>query len=372
MSDFTFKTLGIPDYIIKSLEEIGYKQPTEIQTSVIPYLLEFNSDLIGQAHTGTGKTAAFSIPIINRVDANNATIQSLILAPTRELCQQIQKEIFKLTKHTNGVFSTAVYGGEKIEIQLSKLSRPTQILVATPGRLLDLIERNAVNLNSVTTVVLDEADEMLKLGFQKDVEKILKKTHLNSFTWLFSATIPNSLELIISNYLSKDAKRVQISNQNIVNKDIEHQFFICQPKMKIEYLQMFLKTQPKKNGVFFTRTKASAQFVFDKLSKNNLNIGVIHGDLNQSDREKMIRMFKKGSLQYLVATDIAARGIDIKGLSFVVHYELPDDIENYTHRSGRTGRAGNKGISISFIEKSEIKRIFKIESTLNIKFNQIK
>ena len=372
MSDFTFKTLGIPDYIIKSLEEIGYKQPTDIQTSVIPYLLEFNSDLIGQAQTGTGKTAAFSIPIINRVDANDATIQSLILAPTRELCQQIQKEIFKLTKHTNGVFSTAVYGGEKIEIQLSKLSRPTQILVATPGRLLDLIERKAVNLNSVTTVVLDEADEMLKLGFQKDVETILKKTHLNSFTWLFSATIPNSLELIISNYLSKDAKRFQISKQNTVNLDIEHQYFICQPKMKIEYLQLFLKTQPKKNGIFFTRTKASAQFVYDKLLKNNLNIGVLHGDLMQSEREKMIRMFKKGSLQYLVSTDIAARGIDVKGLSFVFHYELPDDIENYTHRSGRTGRAGNKGISISFIEKSELKRIYKIESLLNIKFAQIK
>ncbi len=372
MSNLTFKDLDIPDYILKAINEIGYLNPTEIQKQVIPYLSEMNSDFVGQAQTGTGKTAAFAIPIIKKSDSKIASIQSLILAPTRELCQQIQKEVFKLTKYTTGIFSTAVFGGEKIEIQISKLSKPTQILVATPGRLIDLLERNVISLDSVKTVVLDEADEMLKLGFQKDVEKILKKTHLNSFTWLFSATIPNSLELIISNYLSKDAKRVQISNQNIVNKDIEHQFFICQPKMKIEYLQMFLKTQPKKNGVFFTRTKASAQFVFDKLSKNNLNIGVIHGDLNQSDREKMIRMFKKGSLQYLVATDIAARGIDIKGLSFVVHYELPDDIENYTHRSGRTGRAGNKGISISFIEKSEIKRIFKIESTLNIKFNQIK
>lgn len=372
MSENTFKTLGVPDYLIKSIDEIGYKLPTEIQTLVIPYLLEFNTDLVGQAQTGTGKTAAFSIPIINRINANDSTIQSLILAPTRELCQQIQKEIFKLTKYTNGVFSTAVYGGEKIELQLSKLSRPTQILVATPGRLLDLIERNAVNLKTVTTVVLDEADEMLKLGFQKDVETILKKTHLNSFTWLFSATIPTSLETIISNYLSKDAKRFQISKNKTVNLDIEHQYFICQPKMKIEYLQLFLKTQPKKNGVFFTRTKASAQFVYDKLLKNHLNVGVLHGDLMQSEREKMIRMFKKGSLQYLVCTDIAARGIDIKGLSFVLHYELPDDIENYTHRSGRTGRAGNKGISIAFIEKTEIKRIYKIESLLNIKFTQIK
>ena len=372
MSEITFNTLGVPDYLLKSIDEIGYKLPTEIQTLVIPYLIDYNSDLVGQAQTGTGKTAAFSIPIINRINANNSDIQSLILAPTRELCQQIQKEIFKLTKYTNGVFSTAVYGGEKIEIQLSKLSKPTQILVATPGRLIDLIERDAVNLKTVTTVVLDEADEMLKLGFQKDVETILKKTHLNSFTWLFSATIPSSLEMIISNYLSEDAKRFQISKKNTVNLDIEHQYFICQPKMKIEYLQLFLKSQPKKNGVFFTRTKASAQFVYDKLLKNNLNVGVLHGDLMQSEREKMVRMFKKGSLQYLVCTDIAARGIDVKGLAFVVHYELPDDIENYTHRSGRTGRAGNKGISIAFIEKSELKRIYNIESTLKIKFSQVK
>lgn len=372
MSENTFKSLGIPDYLVKSINELGYNTPTEIQSLVIPYLLEFNTDLVGQAQTGTGKTAAFAIPIINRIKSSESSIQALILAPTRELCQQIQKEIFKLTKYTNGVFSTAVYGGEKIEIQLSKLSKPTQILVATPGRLLDLIERNAINLEYVNTVVLDEADEMLKLGFQKDVEFILKKTHLNSFTWLFSATIPENLELIISNYLSKDAKRIQISKKNSVNVNIEHQYFICQPKMKIEYLQLFLKTQPKKNGIFFTRTKASAQFVYDKLLKNNLNIGVLHGDLMQSEREKMIRMFKKGSLQYLVSTDIAARGIDVKGLSFVLHYELPDDIENYTHRSGRTGRAGNKGISICFIEKSELKRIFKLQSILNIKFSQIK
>lgn len=372
MSENTFKSLGTPDYLVKSINEIGYISPTEIQTLVIPYLLQFNTDLVGQAQTGTGKTAAFSIPIINRVKSDVSSIQALILAPTRELCQQIQKEIFKLTKYTNGVFSTAVYGGEKIEIQLSKLSKPTQILVATPGRLIDLLERNALNLKSVNTVVLDEADEMLKLGFQKDVEFILKKTHLNSFTWLFSATIPDNLEIIISNYLSKDAKRIQVSKKNTVNVDIEHQYFICHPKMKIEYLQVFLKSQPKKNGIFFTRTKASAQFVYDKLLKNNLNVGVLHGDLMQSEREKMIRMFKKGSLQYLVSTDIAARGIDVKGLSFVLHYELPDDIENYTHRSGRTGRAGNKGISISFIEKSELKRIFKLESLLNIKFTQIK
>lgn len=372
MTEMNFKDLGIPEYILKAINDIGYKSPSDIQQQVIPYLLNYNSDIVGQAQTGTGKTAAFAIPIISNADSKSASIQVLVLAPTRELCQQIQKEIFKLTKYTTGVFSTAVYGGEKIDLQIAKLSKPTQILVATPGRLLDLLDKNVITLEQVKTVILDEADEMLKLGFQKDVEKILKQTHLNSFTWLFSATIPNSLELIIQNYLSLDAKRFHVSTKNEVNQNIEHQFFICPPKQKVEYIQMFLKTQPKKNGIFFTRTKASAQFVYDKLSKFNLNIGVLHGDLMQSEREKVIRMFKKGSLQYIVATDIAARGIDVKGLSFVLHYELPDDIENYTHRSGRTGRAGNKGISIVFVDKSEIRRVHKIEQTLNLKFLQIK
>jgi ATP-dependent RNA helicase DeaD len=367
-----FNELGTPDYIIKALNEIQVNNPTDIQKIVLPYLNEYNSDVIARAQTGTGKTLAFSIPIVKRINAKDASIQSLILAPTRELCQQIYKEIFKITKYTTGVYTTAVYGGEKIEIQLSKLAKPTQILVATPGRLLDLLDRNAINLKSVHTVVLDEADEMLKMGFQKEVETILKKTHLNSFTWLFSATLPTSLSLIIEQYLSKDAKTFLVDTKNEVNKDIEHQYFICDPKLKIEYIQLFLKTQPKKNGIFFTRTKASAQFVYDKLSKLKLSVGVLHGDLTQKDREKVLRMLKNGSIQYLIATDIAARGIDIKGLNFVLHYELPDDLENYIHRSGRTGRAKQKGISISFIEKKEITRISKIQNILNIKFTQVK
>lgn len=224
----------------------------------------------------------------------------------------------------------------------------------------------------MNTVVLDEADEMLKMGFQKDVEKILQQTHKNSFTWLFSATIPNELELIISKYLSEDVKRIQVNKQKNMNEDVEHQYFICDPKLKVDYLAHFLKTQPNKSGIFFTRTKASAQFLTDKLAKMNFSVVAIHGDLEQRDRDKAMRMFKKGTFQFLVATDIAARGIDIDDLSFVVHYELPDDIENYTHRSGRTARAGKKGISIAFIESKEIKRIRKIEQELSIRFHQIK
>jgi ATP-dependent RNA helicase DeaD len=346
--------------------------PTEIQEKAIPFLLEYNSDFIGQAQTGTGKTATFGIPIIQKMDAKNPTAQALILAPTRELCQQIAKQLFKFTKFTNGIYVQAIYGGEKIDIQLKALSRPTQIIVATPGRLLDILERKAVSLTNVNKVVLDEADEMLKMGFQKDVETILQQTHKNSFTWLFSATIPNELELIISKYLSEDVKRIQVNKQKNINEGVEHQYFICDPKLKVDYLAHFLKTQPNKSGIFFTRTKASAQFLTDKLAKMNFSVVAIHGDLEQRDRDKAMRMFKKGTFQFLVATDIAARGIDIDDLSFVVHYELPDDIENYTHRSGRTARAGKKGISIAFIESKEIKRIRKIEQELSIRFHQIK
>lgn len=367
-----FKSLGVEDYIIKALSEINITNPTEIQEKAVPFLLEYNSDFIGQAQTGTGKTATFGIPIIQKMDSKNPHAQALILAPTRELCQQISKQLFKFTKYTTGIFVQAVYGGEKIDIQLKGLSRPTQIVVATPGRLIDLLDRKAISLKDVNTVVLDEADEMLKMGFQKDVETILKQTHKNSFTWLFSATIPNELELIISRYLSEDAKRIQVNKQKNMNEGIEHQYFICDPKFKVDYLAHFLKTQPGKSGIFFTRTKASAQFLSDKLAKMNFSVVAIHGDLEQRDRDKAMRMFKKGSFQFLVATDIAARGIDVDDLAFVVHYELPDDIENYTHRSGRTARAGKRGISIAFIESKEIKRIRKIEQELAIRFHQIK
>lgn len=367
-----FKELGVEDYIIKALTEINICEPTEIQEKAIPFLLNYNSDFIGQAQTGTGKTATFGIPILQKIDSQNPNVQALILAPTRELCQQISKQIFKFTKYTTGVYTQAVYGGEKIEIQLKGLSRPTQIIVATPGRLIDILERGGVSLKNVNTVVLDEADEMLKMGFKKDVEFILNKTHKNSFTWLFSATLPEELELIISNYLSEDAKRVQVSKKKNINTNIEHQYFICPPKEKFNYLVHFLKTQPKNSGIFFCKTKASTQYLYDKLLKVNPNVGLINGDLEQRERDKVMRMFKKGTFQFLIATDIAARGIDINDLSFVVHYELPDDIENYTHRSGRTARAGKKGISIAFIEKKEEKRIFKISNELDIKFHQIK
>ncbi len=367
-----FKELGVETYLIKALNDINITEPTEIQQKALPFLLEYNSDFVGQAQTGTGKTATFGIPIIQKIDANSPNVQALILAPTRELCQQISKQLFKMTKYTTNVYVQAVYGGEKIDLQIRALSRPTQIIVATPGRLIDLLDRKVLDLKGVNTVVLDEADEMLKMGFQKDVETILRQTHKNSFTWLFSATIPNELELIITNYLSEDAKRIQVNKQKNMNSGIEHQYFVCDPKQKFAYLTHFLKTQPNKTGIFFCRTKASAQFISDKLKESNHSVGVIHGDLEQREREKVMRMFKKGTFAFLVATDIAARGIDIEDLSFVVHYELPDDIENYTHRSGRTARAGKKGISIAFIESKEIKRIRKIEQELGIKFYQIK
>lgn len=367
-----FKELGVEDYIIKALVENNIIEPSEIQLKTIPFLLENKSDFIGQAQTGTGKTAAFAIPILQSVEAQDATIQTLILAPTRELCQQINKQFFKLTKYTQGVFSKAVYGGEKIELQINALRKPTQIIVATPGRLIDLLERGAVSLTNVKTVVLDEADEMLKMGFQKEVDIILNKTHKQSFTWLFSATIPNELEEMIEKYLSEDVKRIQVNKIKSMNVSIEHQFFICPPKQKIEYLSFFLKTQKNKSGIFFCRTKATTQFLADKLQNLNCNVAALHGDLDQKEREKVLRMFKKGTYQFIVATDIAARGLDINDLSFVVHFELPDQLENYVHRSGRTGRAGKLGLSIAFIESKEIRLIRSLEKDLGIKFHEIK
>ena len=367
-----FSALGIDDYLLSALNELSFTKPTEIQEKAIPFLLEYKSDFIGQAQTGTGKTITFGIPIIQHIDSQNPAAQALILAPTRELCQQINKQLFKLTKFTTNVFTKAVYGGEKIDLQIAALRRPTQIIVATPGRLIDLLEREVISLDQVKTVVLDEADEMLKMGFQKDVELILQKTHKNSFTWLFSATIPAELETIITNYLSEDAKRIQVNKQKNINLSIEHQYFICPTNQKIEYLSLFLKTQKNKSGIFFCRTKASTQFLCEKLIALKCNVSALHGDLEQRDRDKVIRMFKKGTFQYLVATDIAARGLDILDLSFVVHFELPDQLENYVHRSGRTGRAGKKGLSISFIESKEIKQIRLIERDLGIRFHEIK
>lgn len=367
----TFKQLGISKSFVQSLDEAGIQEATEIQSLSIPILLKNNTDFIGQAQTGTGKTLAFGLPILEKIDAENPLPQALILAPTRELCQQISKQLFKLTKHTKGIFVTAVYGGENLDLQLAKLAKPTQIIVATPGRLLDILDRKATELSCIQTVVLDEADEMFAMGFRKELDLILQQTNEQAFTWLFSATISEDVKGIIEKYLSVEAKHIQVKKKELVNKNIEHQYYVCPDDLKFVYLLAFLKTQPKKIGIIFCKTKQMASTLTKQLVAKNISADELHGDLQQRDRDKVMRKFKNHQVQLLITTDIAARGIDVEDVAFVVHYQMPDQLENYTHRSGRTARAGKKGISIAFVHPKEVRRIKMLESKLGITFYKI-
>jgi len=367
-----FKDLGISAGFVQGLTEMNIVEPTDIQKKVIPSLLSENHDLVAQAQTGTGKTAAYGLPLLERMDAQNTAVQGLILCPTRELAQQVAKQLFKFTKYSEKVFTEAVFGGEKIDRQLTALQRPTQIIVATPGRLIDLLERKAVNLSSVHTVVLDEADEMLSMGFKSQLDEILSALKNVENKWLFSATIPNGIQEIISNHLSEDAERITVSRSNIVNANISHEYLVVNESDKLHALLQFLKSEHDNRGVIFCKTKAASKKLAKQLIARNISTDAIHGDLLQKERDKVMRAFKNESLRVLVATDVAARGIDISGLSFVAHYELPQNDEYYTHRSGRTARAGKDGVSMCFVDTSEIKVLRNYERTLGLKFRQVK
>lgn len=368
----TFLEMGVRKDIIKGLNELGIKVPTKIQEQSIPILLNSKTDFIGKAQTGTGKTAAFGIPILSKIDATKTHTQALILAPTRELGQQIAKQLFKFTKYTDKIFTESVYGGEKIERQIERLKRPTHIIVATPGRLVDLMERKVVDISKITTLVMDEADEMLSMGFKKDLTTILSKTKGQRNVWLFSATIPQTLNEIIEFYVHKNAAKVTVDKSSVVNKNIEHQFVIGDEVSKLDTLIYFLKSQKEQRGIVFTKTKVAARLLHKQILARNYNVGVLEGDMTQKDRDKVMRAFRNKTVQLLVSTDVAARGIDVANLEYVVHYQLPDQIEYYTHRSGRTARAGNKGISLALIVKQELKYLKGIEKELGIQFLQIR
>ncbi len=368
----TFSELGVPRDIIKGLKEMGFNNPTKIQEQAIPLLINSKIDFIGKAQTGTGKTAAFGIPLLTAIDVSKSEVQALVLAPTRELGQQIAKQLFKYTKYTDKIFTESVYGGEKIDKQISRLKRPTHIIVATPGRLIDLIERKVVDISKIKTIVMDEADEMLSMGFKKDLTTILSKTKGHRNVWLFSATIPSSLDDIINNYVSKSAVRINIDKNDAVNKRIDHHFVIGDEINKVDTLTFFLKSQKKQRGIIFTKTKVAARNLHKQLDSMNYEVGLLEGEMNQKDRDKVMRAFKNKSLQLLVSTDVAARGIDVDNLAFVVHYQLPDQMEYYTHRSGRTARAGKTGLSLALIVKQELKDIRELEKQLGIRFEQIR
>lgn len=366
-----FKGLGISSGFVKGLAELNIIDPTDIQMKVIPLLMAGATDIVAQAQTGTGKTAAYGLPLLEQMNSKMNSVQGLILCPTRELAKQVAKQLFKFTKYSDKIFTEAVYGGEPIEHQIKSLRRPTHIIVATPGRLIDLVNRKAVNLSTIKTVVLDEADEMLSIGFKKELDDILSFLPAIESTWLFSATIPPGIQEIISKHLSKNAKRIVVSRDNIVNKNILHQYKSCSDSEKLYALLLFLKSQQGNRGVIFCKTKVATKKLTAQLIAKNIVTNAIHGDLYQKERDKVMRAFKNEKLRILVATDVAARGIDVSGLSFVAHYQLPESHEYYTHRSGRTARAGKEGISMCFANNSEVKILRDYERILGIKFRQI-
>jgi ATP-dependent RNA helicase DeaD len=367
----SFKQLGIADDYIQGLEELGIQTPTEIQEKTIATLLGKSTDFIGQAQTGTGKTAAFGLPLLAAVNAKQPNIQAVVLAPTRELAKQVQKQLFRFTKYTERIFSYVVCGGDKIDVQIEALKRPTQVLVATPGRLMDLVRRNAVDLSNVRTLVLDEADEMIKLGFRDDIDQVMKLTAGQRHIWLFSATIPVGIKKMIHKHLAADCPFLKIDKKHIVNPNIRHQYVRCLESEKLDRIVDFLKDRGEQQGIIFCRTRQDTIDFGKALEPHNFSNVVLHGDLMQSERDKFMRMFKKGRVRILITTDVSARGIDIDDLSFVIHHQLPEKNEYYTHRSGRTGRAGKSGISLVLATKHDEKRIEQLAQELNIRFSEI-
>jgi ATP-dependent RNA helicase DeaD len=366
----TFEELGIDARLIQSTTELGYVNPTAIQEQAIPVLLSGTKDFIGLAQTGTGKTAAFGLPLLHIIDEKAKYPQALVVCPTRELCMQIVKEIEIFKKYMTGISVVAVYGGTSIGLQIRDLKRGVQIIVATPGRLIDLIERKAINLEQIQYVVLDEADEMLNMGFQDDIEFILKNTPQRESTWLFSATMPPEIRKVSKRYM-KDPVEVTVGKVNTSNKSIDHQYYVTSAQHRYQTLKRIIDFNPGIYGIIFTRTKVDAQEISERLTREGYDIDALHGDLTQGQRDKVMGQFRDKTLQLLIATDVAARGIDVQGITHVINYELPDDVEVYTHRSGRTGRAGLQGICISIVHSKEMYKFKQIERINNSKFSKL-
>ncbi|WP_051568570.1 DEAD/DEAH box helicase [Crocinitomix catalasitica] len=362
-----FNELGLKDNILSAISEMGYEAPTPIQQKAIPYLLENDSDLIGLASTGTGKTAAFGLPLINKIDSSSKNTQGLIICPTRELCIQIARDLDAYSSKLRDVKVTAVYGGTDISKQIRQIERGTQIIVATPGRLVDLINRKKVKLWEVETVVLDEADEMLNMGFKEDIDSILQQTPDHKNVWLFSATMSKEVARIAKNYMTEPFE-ITVGGKNETNKNIEHHYYVVNERDRYTALKGIIDFSPNIYGLIFCRTRRDTAAVADKLMANGYNAEPLHGDLSQAQRDRVMDKFRSKTLQILVATDVAARGIDVDDITHVIHYQLPEDVENYTHRSGRTARAGKKGTSIALINTRESRKIKSIERIINSDF----
>ncbi len=363
-----FAELGLSEAIVKAVEALGFEQPTPIQQEAIPELLKEDSDFVGLAQTGTGKTAAFGLPLLDTIDSDLSFVQGLVLAPTRELALQIANDLNNFSKFKK-VKVVAVYGGANIRPQIMDIKKGAQVIVATPGRLRDLIERGAANLSQVKVSVLDEADEMLDMGFKDELDFILSETPEEKNTWLFSATMPAGVRRIAQNYMT-EPKELSVGTKNSANENIEHHFYSVHPKDKYAALKRILDFHPEIFGIIFCRTKAETQEIAERLGRDGYYADALHGDLSQAQRDHVMRRYKARQMQVLVATDVAARGIDVNDVTHVINYQLPDDIESYTHRSGRTARAGKKGVSLAIVGRRDMYRIGQIERIIKQKFEK--
>ena len=365
----TFEELGVCEEIRRAIEELGFVQPMPVQEEVIPYLLGNQNDVIALAQTGTGKTAAFGIPVLQRIDTSRKETQALILSPTRELCLQITDDLRDFSKYMDGIHIEAVYGGASIEQQIRSLRKGVQIIVATPGRLIDLMKRGVANLDDVYNVVLDEADEMLNMGFSESIDAILEGVPTERNTLLFSATMSREIERIAKGYLH-DYKEIVVGSRNEGAEHVNHIYYMVNAKDKYLALKRLVDYYPRIFAIIFCRTKIETQEVADKLIRDGYNAESLHGDLSQQQRDLTMQKFSQHTVQLLVATDVAARGLDVDDLTHVINYGLPDDIENYTHRSGRTGRAGKKGTSLSIVHSREKHKIRNIEKEIGKAFEE--
>ena len=365
----TFQELGLNEDLLAAINDLGFETPSDVQAKAIPILLEEESDLVALAQTGTGKTAAFGFPMLQKIDINSRTTQGLILSPTRELCLQITNELKLYGKHCKGLNVVAIYGGASITDQARQVKRGAQIIVATPGRMKDMISRNMVDISKIEYSVLDEADEMLNMGFYEDITDILSHTPHDKNTWLFSATMPKEVARIARDFMH-DPIEITVGNRNESTSQVSHEYYLVNARDRYQALKRLADANPDIFSVIFCRTKRDTQKVAENLIEDGYSAGALHGDLSQNQRDLVMKSFRNKQIQMLVATDVAARGIDVDDITHVINYQLPDEIETYTHRSGRTGRAGKTGVSMVIVSKSEVRKIKSIERIIKKNFEK--
>lgn len=367
----TFSDLNVNTFLVKALKDLGINNPTSIQEKVIPVILNQKEDVVALAKTGTGKTAAFGLPLIQLIDVENTNIQAVILAPTRELGQQIFNNLESFATHSPKISIASICGGIPIKPQIERLKEDTHIIVATPGRLADLIKREAINIKNISYFILDEADEMVS-ALKEGLDSIIKEIPKSRRTLLFTATMPGSIKQLVQNYMSKHVVQIEVDMATVGHQGIDHQYVVVEPIEKLEVLLHFLNSKDGKRGIIFCKTKAAVNKLAKKLAINKFSSGAIHGSLTQGIRDRIMGQFREGHIDILVATDLAARGIDVKDVSYVVNYHLPDTYDAYVHRSGRTARAGANGLSLTIIQKEEIEDISDFETALDIVFKPFK